>query len=308
VHELAPGLWAVLGPGGDSNAGFVRDPRGTVVIDAMQNEPLAARLLAAVRAAVPGPIRTLVNTHVHGDHVFGNPAFPADTQILAHSRCRAAMAEALRAAGVGEGAPLPESIVMALTFGANLTDLVPEEDATGRAFFRWRYEAGGLAGARLRLPTVTVERECTLHLAGRRLILRHLGPGHSESDLIAWFPDDGVVFVADLVFHGRFPWLGDSDVAAWIARLEEVAGLGACVVVPGHGDPVTPAEVLAFRDLLRAVQGAAAAAAQTGLGEAEAVAAARLPAYAGLPRYREWFPIAVRKLFRERRRATASKA
>lgn len=298
VVELAPRLFAALGPQGDSNAGFVLSPRGAIVIDAMQNETLGRALLEAVRAAGGDPIRALVNTHYHGDHVFGNPAFPAGVEIVAHARSRAVMAEALAAAGVGLERPLPERTIMELTFGRNLYDLVPEGDP-GRDFFRWRFAAGGLAGARLRLPTLAVEAECTFHLGGRRMVLRHLGPGHTDGDLVAWFPEDGVVFVADLVFHGRFPWLGDSDVPAWIARLEEVAHLGARTVVPGHGEPVSVGEVLAFRDLLAALVEGAAAAARDGLDEAAAREAVRLPAYAHLPRYKEWLPIAVRKLYRE---------
>ncbi len=300
VVELAPRLFAVLGRQGDSNAGFVQGPRGAVVIDAMQNETLGCGILDAVRDAGCGPVRALVNTHYHGDHVFGNPAFPAGVEIVAHARSRAVMAEALAAAGVGLERPLPERVIMELTFGRNLYDLVPEGDA-GRDFFRWRFEVGGLAGARLRLPTLAVEGECTFHFGRRRMVLRHLGPGHTDGDLVVWFPEDGVVFVADLVFHGRFPWLGDSDVEGWIGRLDDVVALAPRSVVPGHGPPVTAAEVAAFRDLLRALRDAAQAAARDGLDEAAALRRAHLPAYAGLPRYAEWMPIAIRKLYREAR-------
>ncbi len=306
--ELAPRLFAVLGHQGDSNAGFVQGPCGGVVIDAMQNEALGRGILDAVGDAGCGPVRTLVNTHYHGDHVFGNPAFPADVEIVAHARCRAAMVEALAAAGVGPEEPLPERPVMELTFGRNLYDLVPEGDTAGRDFFRWRYREGGLAGARLRLPTVTFHRECAFHLGGRRMVLRHLGPGHSDADLVVWFPDDGVIFVADLVFHGRFPWLGDSDVAGWIARLDDVLALAPRAVVPGHGPPVAAAEAAAFRDLLRALRDAAQGAARDGLDEATAVRQAHLPAYATLPRYAEWLPIAIRKLYREARSGGGGRA
>ena len=302
VVVLAPRIFAVLGPGGDSNAGFVLGPRGAIVIDAMQNEALGRALVEAVRAAGGETIRLLVNTHYHGDHVFGNPAFPVDVEIAAQARSRAVMAEALAAAAVGPWEPLPEQAIMELTFGANLYALVPEGDP-GRDFFRWRYAAGGLAGARLRLPTLAVERECTFHLGDRWMVLRHLGPGHTEGDLVAWFPEDGVVFVADLLFHGRFPWLGDSDVPAWIARLEDVARLGARTVVPGHGEPVGATEVLAFRDLLQALVDETRAAARGGLDEAAALEAVRLPAYAHLPRHKEWLPIAVRKLYRDAKMA-----
>lgn len=298
VTELARGLFAVLGPGGDSNSGFVLGPRGVLVIDAQQNEPQARALLDAVREAGGGPIRTLVNTHYHGDHVFGNPVFSPETEIVAHARCLQRLVDALRAAGVGAGARLPERLALGLTFGMNLFDLVPEGDP-GREFFRWRYEVGGFAAARIRVPTLAIEGDCTFHVGDRRLVLRHLGPGHTDGDLVAWFPEDGVVFVADLIFHGRFPWLGDSDVPAWIARLEDVARLAPRTVVPGHGEPVTVAEVLAFRDLLVSVLAQAEGAVREGVEEAAAVARARLPTYEGLPRYKEWMPIAVRKLYRD---------
>lgn len=298
VVGLAPGLFAVLGPQGDSNSGFVLGPRGTVVIDAMQNEALGRAVLEAVRGAGGGAVGLLVNTHYHGDHVFGNPAFPPETDILAHARCRTRLVDALRAAGVGPGDPLPERLALELTFGLNLHDLVPEGDP-GREFFRWRYEAGAFATARVRLPTLAMDGECTVHLGDRRMVLRHLGPGHTDGDLVAWFPDDGVLFVADLIFHGRFPWLGDSDVAAWIARLDDVVALGARTIVPGHGPPVGQAEAVAFRDLLRGLREAVAGAARGGLDEAAAIAGVRLPAYGHLPRYAEWLPIAVRKLYRD---------
>jgi len=298
VEALAPGLFAVLGARGDANSGFALAPGGAVVIDAQQNEALGRSLLEAVCAAGGGPIRALVNTHYHADHVFGNPAFAAEVEIVAHTRCRARLIEILERAGVKPGAPVPERLALELGFGSNLWDLVPDDDPL-QASFRELYEASGYAGARVRLPTLTVDGECAFHLGDRRMVLRHLGPGHTEGDVVAWFPDDGVVFAADLVFHGRFPWLGDSDVTAWAARLEDLAALGAPVVVPGHGPPVGPAEVLAFRDLLRAVQAEVRALAREDLDEAAVVSRARLPAYGHLPRYAEWFPAAVRKLYRD---------
>jgi cyclase len=268
------------------------------VIDAQQNEALARGLIDAVRDAGSDPIRALVNTHFHGDHVFGNPAFPPGIEIVSHARCRAVLAEALRAAGVAEETPLPERQALELAFGADLYDLVSRDDPTWDSFRR-RYHGGELAGARIRLPTVTVEGECTFHLGDRRMVLRRFGPGHTDADLVAWFPEDGVIFAADLVFSGRFPWLGGADVPEWIARLEDIASLRPRTVVPGHGEPVTAREVLAFRDLLQTVYDAVGAAAQRGLDEPAAMEQVRLPAYGHLAHYADWLPVGVRKLWRD---------
>ena len=298
IVELAPRLFAVIGAGGDSNSGFVGGARGAVVSDAQQNEALARELLGGVEKAGGGPVRLLVNTHYHADQVFGNAAFAPHIDILAHARCRAALTGALGAAGVAPGALLPERLAMRLGFGATLYDLVPEGDPTLESFRRL-YEASGYARARVRLPTVTIDTECTFHLAERRIVLRYLGPGHTDGDLVVWLPDDGVMFAADLVFCGRFPWLGDSDVAGWIARLDEIIALHPRVVVPGHGAPVTCSDVVGFRDLLCAAQRSVLEAIRAGLDEPTAVREVRVPAYEHLPRYAEWFPGSIRKLYRD---------
>ncbi len=134
VVELAPGLFAALGAGGDSNSGFVLGPRGAVVIDAQQSETLGRHLLETVRAAGGGTIRLLVNTHYHADHTFGNAAFPKTVEIVAHARCRARLIEALLAGGVVPGAAIPEKLALELGFGCALWDLVSDGDPLRGSF------------------------------------------------------------------------------------------------------------------------------------------------------------------------------
>jgi len=107
-----------------------------------------------------------------------------------------------------------------------------------------------------------------------------------------------VAFLGDLLFHGRFPWLGDCDLDGLIAALGRVLALDIAVVVPGHGPPATLADVARFRDMLAELRGAVDRAIKTGVSEEAAVAEVALPQYAHIQRYAEWMPLDVRAAYR----------
>ena len=89
--EVADGVYAYVQPDGTwwiNNTGFVVGPQGVFSIDACSTERRTRAYLAAIRDVTPAPVRTLVNTHHHGDHTFGNALFPTAT-IVAHERARA---------------------------------------------------------------------------------------------------------------------------------------------------------------------------------------------------------------------------
>jgi cyclase len=107
-----------------------------------------------------------------------------------------------------------------------------------------------------------------------------------------------VAFLGDLMFYGRFPWLGDCDLDGWIEQLARILSLDIDMVVPGHGPVVTLAEVAEFRVLLLAIRGAAANAISMGASEEAAVQKAGLGQFEHMPRYREWMPFNVRAAYR----------
>jgi glyoxylase-like metal-dependent hydrolase (beta-lactamase superfamily II) len=95
-------------------------------------------------------------------------------------------------------------------------------------------------GTRLALPDETFEDRRILDLGGTRIELLHLGPAHSPGDISVWLPDQRLVIAGDIAFHQRLlPVFEDTDTAAWLETWETFAGLGAEIVIPGHGDPTT---------------------------------------------------------------------
>ncbi|MFC4062959.1 MBL fold metallo-hydrolase [Planomonospora corallina] len=183
----------------DLNAGLVVGDEGCLVIDTRMSHRQGRELADAVRTVTALPW-TVVNTHAHFDHFFGNAVFlPAE--IWGHARCAetaAATGEAQRQAWLREG---------------------PEE----------------LAEVEITPPGRTFTDSTTLDLGGRPVHLRFLGRGHTDHDVVAEVPDAGVVFAGDLVEEGAPPQFGDGFPLEWPDTLARLLELPGETVVPGHG-------------------------------------------------------------------------
>ncbi len=279
LRQIAPGVHAFIGERGDSNAGAIETPDGLVVIDTQQHSQLAGTFRAALREALDRPIRLVVDTHYHLDHTAGNALFGAEAPILAHARTTDKMRSILGEAEDGRWV-VPDFLTKArLLFGPNLDELIPEGDPAWDWFAK-RLGDPAYDDMVMVAPDETFagSREVDLGNGAGVMRLDYTGPAHCDGDLIVYLPARRVAFLGDLLFVGRFPWIGDGDVAGWIRALDHVLGLDVDVIVPGHGLPVTLAEVAA-------------------------AAGVALPGYDTLPRYREWMSWNVRNTYRGLRAA-----
>jgi glyoxylase-like metal-dependent hydrolase (beta-lactamase superfamily II) len=297
---VAEGVHAWIGAGGDSNAGAIDTPHGIIAIDAQQYPRLAVEFRAAIEAKTGKPVWQLVNTHCHLDHTAGNIVF-ADVPIVAHDNTLLAMHANL---GAKTGAywtvsDYPTKIKM--LFGQNLFDLVPEDDPA-QAWFRQRIGLSDYDTMTIAPPTMTFADHFTFQLPNETMHLDYWGPAHCDGDVVVWLENSKVAFLGDLLFYGRFPWLGDCDLSGLIDRLAHLLTLDIAVVIPGHGMPTDLAQVASFRDMLVALRGAVEAAIKLGASEEAAVREVKLPRYVNIPRYADWLPHDVRATYRYLRR------
>lgn len=207
VHEGRVALYAPDNEGDISNAGFVVGDEAVAVIDTGGSARIGARLAAAVRAVTDRPIRYVINTHMHPDHVLGNAAFEGDTPafVAHHKLARGLAARAERYLAVNR-------------------------EAMGEAAF---------AGTKIVMPTQAIAEPTTLDLGGRSLLLTPQKTAHTDNDLVVRDSATGTVFLGDLLFSEHTPTL-DGSLIGWLAVLDELSRMPAERVVPGHGPASMP--------------------------------------------------------------------
>ncbi|MFF5056264.1 MBL fold metallo-hydrolase [Micromonospora sp. NPDC000663] len=185
-----------------------------LLVDTLSSAAQAVELRDAVREVTDRPL-TVVNTHHHYDHCFGNA-------VLAGDPPRPVYAHALAAAALRE---LPERL-------------------RREAYEELRHDhpalAAELAATSLLAPTHTVQTETEIDLGGRPVLLRHPGRGHTDADLVVHVPDADVLVAGDLVEQSGPPAFEDSYPLQWPDAVADLLRLTTArtVVVPGHGDPV----------------------------------------------------------------------
>ncbi|HET9250565.1 MAG TPA: MBL fold metallo-hydrolase [Candidatus Eisenbacteria bacterium] len=247
VERLADGVYAVLrnDPPGmmcDGNSGFVVNDDGVVVIDAPES---SAEVLAAIRKVTKKPIRTVINTHWHDDHIIGNQVYrdaSPGVEFIAHAAVRDYLpVDGLKAReGMLREAPQGVEYLKSLLVsgkGLDGSTITPEERESMESDIRLvEHYLDVVPGAEIVLPTAVVQDRMTLRSGTREIRILHPGRGHTRGDLVVYLPRERVLFAGDLVVW-PIPLVGgdQSHVGDWSATLERVRSLGARTIVPGHG-------------------------------------------------------------------------
>ena len=211
VAEVAPGVFVHQGRyemqspqnrGDMANAAFVVGDEAVAVIDTLGSAVVGHELREAIRAVTEKPIRYVINTHMHPDHVFGNAAFKEDNPtFVGHYKMARGLAS------------------RADQYLATNKRMLGEE---------------AFEGIEIVLPTLAVEDKLTLDLGNRTLVLEAQPTAHTDNDLIVTDTKTGTLFLGDLLFSVHVPTL-DGSIKGWLALIDELETRKVARVVPGHG-------------------------------------------------------------------------
>ncbi len=258
---LSDGIYAAVARDGGAaigNAGLVDLGDSTLVVDTFLT-PAAAESLRADAERLTGRIpRWAVNTHYHNDHNWGNQAFLPQADLISSSETRAL----IQTAGKEE---YDDYRAMA---DDRLKSLLAQQAAaaTGEqraALDLWIGYFDGLVRdfprLRVTLPNLVFENRMVLYGSRRRAELIAFSGAHTGSDTIVYLPDDGIVFMSDLLFVGFHPYLGDGDPDRWLSVLRSIldgtAGIqNPSYFVPGHGPTATRADLSRLADYIQDCQ------------------------------------------------------
>ena len=211
VTEVAPGVFVHQGRyevqspdnrGDIANASFVVGDDAVAVIDTSGSAVMGEELRDAIRAVTNKPIKYVINTHMHPDHVFGNAAFKQDNpSFVGHYKLA-------RALGTRKD-----------------SYLTANEQMIGKDAF---------AGSEIILPTLAIKEPTKIDLGGRELLLEPQVTAHTDNDLIVTDTKTNTLFLGDLLFSVHVPTI-DGSITGWLGLLDEIGNRKAARVVPGHG-------------------------------------------------------------------------
>ena len=247
--EVGDDVFAYIQPDGSwyiNNTGFVTGRGSVISVDACSTERRTRAYLDRIASVTSAPVTTLVNTHHHGDHTYGNSVFGAVT-IVGHENCRTEV--------IAAGPPANRGIWEPVEWGE--VTLAP--------------------------PTLTFSDRLRLWSDDRPVDVSYVGQAaHTTNDSLVWLPEQGVLFCGDLLFNGGTPFLLMGSVQGAIDVLTAmVAPIPATVIVPGHGRPCDGSLIGVVTGYLNFVLAAARQGIDAGLSPFELARETDLGSYAG---------------------------
>ena len=256
LKQVAPDLY-FLYDDLSSNSAFLVTDEGVLVIDTRQHPAHGRDLIERIRKITDKPVKWVINTHAHGDHFYGNPAFKAvGATIIAHRDV---------VAGMVKNEQLEFKRRLAFFKSLNLD---PSEVKTV-------------------LPDVTFDSRLTLKLGGRVVEIMYLGPGQNPGDTLVYFPHARALYVGGPFANNNWSNMSFTpSMDGWIAMLIKIADMeNVDMFLPGHGDVGKREDVLDEAKLLTDVQAGVKAAIAAGMSREEIVKKLRFPQFADRRNY-----------------------
>jgi glyoxylase-like metal-dependent hydrolase (beta-lactamase superfamily II) len=198
------GMASVANQGFMSNAGFVVTRDGVVVFDALGTPALGLAMIAAIAKVTPQPVKRVVVSHYHADHIYGLQAFKAaGAEIWAHAKAKGYLAS-------------PQAAERLAQRRADLFPWVDDKTV-------------------LVVPDVWLDGDTSFRMGGLTFRVVYTGGAHAPEDVMMYVEEDRLLFAGDLVFAGRVPYVGNADSAGWLKAMDRMIAWSPAVVVPGPG-------------------------------------------------------------------------
>jgi len=187
-----------------SNSGFVVTSDGVVVFDALGTPSLAEKYLGLIRTVTNAPIRKVVMSHYHADHLYGLQVFKdLGAEVIAPAGAKDYLAS-----------PVADNLLE-----TRRTELKPWIDERTHIVPADKY----------------LNEDTQFELGGMTFKISLQGMAHSEGDMAMLVEPDQVLFTGDVIFEGRIPFIGETNTRNWVQQLEKLKSVKVEALIPGHG-------------------------------------------------------------------------
>ena len=278
LQPLAGGVHALFGRGG--NVGFLVGADAVLVVDS-QFKDLAPGIIEKIRSVTDKPIKYLLNTHHHGDHVGGNETFRPLAIIIAHDNVRKRM--------------LASPAQILAEFPARVEEARKAGDETRARQLGEQIDwAKKVKVEEIPAPIVTFNSELRVHIGEETIQLWHTPPAHTDGDVVVYFENANVLHMGDLLFHKRIPVIdvrGGGSVKGYLTALDAVLARVRpdATIIPGHGEVTDVGGIKAFRQYIADLLEAARQAHAAHKSKEDFVKEVELPAYKAFDGYPDRF-------------------
>ncbi|AZO45238.1 MBL fold metallo-hydrolase [Mesorhizobium sp. BR1-1-3] len=210
--EVGKDLWAFTAEG-DPNTGVIIGDDAVMIVDAQATPRLAGKVVENIRRVTDKPIKYVVLSHYHAVRVLGASAYNAE-QIFMSEKARGMVAERGKEDWDSEFQRFPR-------------------------LFQGHESIPGLTW-----PTMTFKERMTVYMGKRRVDLMHLGRAHTAGDIVAYVPDQNVMFTGDIIEYHSACYCGDGHFSDWPATIEAIRAFDVDAIAPGRGDALTSKELV----------------------------------------------------------------
>lgn len=246
LKQMAPGVYAVIrrvaAGSADGNSMFIINDSDVIVVDAGHYRADARQIIAEIKKLTDKPVRYVINTHSHGDHISGDEiyreAFPG-VEFICHSNARD---QIMQNPGVDNITQLFRAEIANVqkrldagkeSDGAPLTSERRAHLNLAKANFE--FWISDMKDSHQLVPALTISDSLVLHRGERSIEIKYLGNGHTTGDLIVFLPKEKIVATGDLVVD-PIPFGFSTTLHDWPATLQALKKLNATAIVPGHGE------------------------------------------------------------------------
>ena len=238
--EVSDNLYIINDTNG-GNVAFLVTKKGIVVVDAGGTPKEGERIVSIIRSVSDKPIKYLILTHFHGDHINGISGFPKSVKIIAHKN----LSENYKQFNRDNLKNYVENVLPGYLVNLKLQmGSINNKESDEYLAIEKDYEVNkeyyeNIKNIKFREPDIVFDDFYRFRLSDERIMLEFPGPGHTNDNILVKFSNHNVIHTGDLVFNKSFPYTIEEhgvDIYNWVKTLDDLKKENIYTVIPGHGE------------------------------------------------------------------------